>query len=464
MLNLISTGSNYIIMIMCAVYAISCFTVFLPSSEERQVKRMDRQERFMFLFHFICYGVLFLKTFDIKIVVLYALQAVFFKLLISIYGRFYPDCSRIMMNHICFLSLIGFVMLTRLSFDKAVKQFVIVVATSFLVLFIPFFMEKAYWLKRLRWFYGLVGLVFLASVFVIGTTKNGSTNWISFGGFALQPSEFVKIAFIFFIAAMLEKPAGFRSVCVTVLFSACHVVVLILEKDLGGALLYFVIFVFMCYTATGRVIYLFGGLAGGALAGKIAYSLFSHVRTRFSAWSDPWSIIEGRGYQIAQSLFAIGTGGWFGMGLTQGRPLDIPVVESDFIFSAIAEEFGIFFAICLILIYLGVFIHFLKIAMDIQGRFYKLVAYGFSICFIFQVFLNIGGVTKFIPSTGVTLPLISYGGSSIVSTLIIFAIMQGLFVIAYKGEEENDEPTSENTEEPEKNGGDADSDNDDRNG
>ncbi len=450
MLNIISTGSNYVIMIMCAIYAVSCFTVFLPSAEEKQVKRMDRQERFMFLFHFICYGVLFLKTFDMRILALYAVQAVFFKLLIFIYEKLYTDCSRIMMNHICFLLLIGFVMLTRLDFEQAVKQFAIVVVSSVVVLAVPFIMEKAYWLKRLRWVYGLTGLLLLASVFVIGTTKNGSTNWISFGGFAFQPSEFVKIAFVFFLAAMLEKPMHFKRMFVTALFSACHVMVLIAEKDLGGALLYFVIFIFLCYAATGRGIYVLGGAAAGVLAGWAAYILFAHVRTRFDAWIDPWSIINGRGYQITQSLFAIGTGGWFGMGLTQGRPSDIPVVESDFIFSAIAEEFGIFFGICLILIYLGVFIHFLHIAMDVQGRFYKLVAYGFSICFIFQVFLCIGGVTKFIPSTGVTLPLISYGGSSVASTLIIFAIMQGIFMIAYKEEEvEEDEPISEDGSEEE---------------
>ena len=137
------------------------------------------------------------------------------------------------------------------------------------------------------------------------------------------------------------------------------------------------------------------------------------------------------------------------MGLTQGRPQDIPVVESDFIFSAIAEEFGLVVGICLILIYLGIFVHFLKIAMDVRGRFYKLVGDGLSICFIFQVLLTVGGVTKFIPSTGVTLPLISYGGSSIASTLIIFAIMQGIFMIAYKEDEEveKDEQTSAENEE-----------------
>lgn len=439
MLNIISTGSNYIFMIMCAIYAISCFTVFLPSSEERQVKRMNRQELFMFIFHFICYVVLFCKTFDKRVIILYLAQAVFFKVLIFIYAHLYMDSSRIMMNHTCFLLLIGFVMLTRLSFDKAVKQFVIVAAVSLAVLIVPFVVEKAYWLKKLRWIYGIGGLLLLSTVFIIGTTKNGSTNWISFGSFAFQPSEFVKIAFVFFIAAMLEKKADFKRVLITTVFSACHVLVLILEKDLGGALLYFVIFVFMCYAATGRLIYLAGGFVGGGVAARLAYHLFSHVRVRFQAWRDPWSIIEGRGYQITQSLFAIGTGGWFGLGLTQGRPGDIPVVESDFIFAAISEELGAFFAICLILIYLGVFVHFLKIAMDVEGRFYKLVAYGFSMCFIFQVFLTMGGVTKFIPSTGVTLPLISYGGSSVASTLIIFAIMQGVFMIAYKEDDDDEE-------------------------
>ncbi len=438
MLNIISIWSNYIFMIMCAIYAISCFTVFLPSSPERQVKRMNRQEFFMFVFHFICYVVLFCKTLDVRVIALYFMQAVFFKLLIFIYGHLYADSSRIMMNHTCFLLLIGFVMLTRLSFDQAVKQFMIVVCCSLGALVVPFIVKKAYWLKRLRWVYGIGGLLLLSTVFIIGTTKNGSTNWISYGSFALQPSEFVKIAFVFFIAAMLDSKADFRRVLITTVFAACHVMVLILEKDLGGALLYFVVYVFMCYAATGRLVYLVGGFAGGAVAARLAYHLFSHVRVRFAAWRDPWSIIESRGYQITQSLFAIGTGGWFGMGLTQGRPEDIPVVSSDFIFAAIAEELGVFFAICLIMIYLGVFIHFLKIALDVEERFYKLVAYGFSICFILQVFLTIGGVTKFIPSTGVTLPLISYGGSSAASTLIIFAIMQGVFMIAYQEDEENE--------------------------
>mgnify|MGYP005773478867 FL=1 len=140
-------------------------------------------------------------------------------------------------------------------------------------------------------------------------------------------------------------------------------------------------------------------------------------------------------YQVAQSLFAIGTGGWFGMGLFQGEPDTIPVASEDFIFSAIAEEMGIIFALCLILVCVSVYIMFLNIAMQLRSMFYKLVALGLGTCYIFQVFLTIGGVTKFIPSTGVTLPLVSYGGSSLVSTLIMFAIIQGLYILREDEEE-----------------------------
>lgn len=144
---------------------------------------------------------------------------------------------------------------------------------------------------------------------------------------------------------------------------------------------------------------------------------------------------------MAQSLFAIGTGSWFGMGLFQGSPELIPVRETDFIFSAIAEELGLIFALCLILICVSCYVMFLNIAMEIHNQFYKLVALGLGTCYIFQVFLTVGGVTKFIPSTGVTLPLVSYGGSSLLSTMIMIGIIQGLYII--REDEEKEELTRE---------------------
>ena len=168
---------------------------------------------------------------------------------------------------------------------------------------------------------------------------------------------------------------------------------------------------------------------------------FSHVTTRINAWLDPFSYINDAGYQICQSLFAIGSGGMEGRGLGKGLPTAIPVASSDFIFSAICEEFGVIFALCLILMYISCFIYFINISMKIRNTFYKNVAFGFTICFIFQTFLNIGGVTKFIPSTGVTLPLVSYGVSSVVSTLFLFGIIQGICVLENNGVGGNEEQT-----------------------
>lgn len=202
-----------------------------------------------------------------------------------------------------------------------------------------------------------------------------------------------------------------------------------------------VTYIFVLYVATTKVQYLGAGLAGGTLASIVAYHLFSHVKTRVQAWRDPWAEIRGGGYQVAQSLFAIGTGGFIGMGLGKGLPGSVPVVESDFVFSAISEELGGVFAICLIMVYLSSYIMFVNIAMKMKKQFYKLTAFGLSVVFIFQVFLCVGGVTKFIPSTGVTLPLISYGGSSIVTTIIIFSVIQGMYVLNGKEEESLEEET-----------------------
>ena len=213
--------------------------------------------------------------------------------------------------------------------------------------------------------------------------------------------------------------------------------VLVLSKDLGSALIFFVTYLLMLFVATGNWLYLGLGAGSGAAAAVIAYNLFSHVRTRVEAWLDPWSDISGKGYQISQSLFAIGTGGWFGMGLYQGMPSKIPVVEKDFVFSAISEEMGGIYAICLILICLGCFMQFMMIAAKMQAVFYKLIAFGLGTTYIVQVFLTIGGVTKFIPSTGVTLPFVSYGGSSILSTFIVFNVVQGLYILKRNEEEED---------------------------
>ena len=171
-----------------------------------------------------------------------------------------------------------------------------------------------------------------------------------------------------------------------------------------------------------------GGLLAGAGASVIAFKLFSHVKTRVEAWINPWPIIDGKGYQITQSLFAIGTGGLFGSGLFMGLPDDIPVVEQDFIISAICEELGTFFAICIVLISLCIFIICIRISLNCKDEFYKVTTAALACTYGFQIFLTVGGAIKLIPSTGVTYPLLSYGGSSLLATIAVFTILQGVYI------------------------------------
>lgn len=389
----------------------------------------------IFSFHFICYLILYLTTKNVKVVFLYGLELIALILVLTLYQWIYVNLSKQILHNMLFLLTIGFVMLTRLSYDKAIKQFMIASATLVICLIIPLLIDKMKYLSRLGWVYGIVGIVMLLSVLLWGVENYGATNWIRIAGFTFQPSEFVKILFVFGIASLLSKRTDFRYiVCVTAL-AACHVLILVLEKDLGGALIFFITYLVMLFVATSEPLYFFSGLLAGCAASYLAYHQFYHVRVRVMVWRDPWSLIDNEGYQVSQSLFAIGTGGWFGMGLFKGLPTSIPVVDSDFIFSAISEEMGGLFAVCLILICISSFIMFINIAMKLNNTFYKLIALGLSIIYIFQVFLSVGGVTKFIPSTGVTFPLISYGGSSILSSIIMFSVIQGLYVL---GQDRND--------------------------
>ena len=205
---------------------------------------------------------------------------------------------------------------------------------------------------------------------------------------------------------------------------------------MGSALIFFVGYLVIVFFASRNYLYLLLGLLGGSGASILAYHIFSHVRVRVLAWLDPWSYIDNKGYQITQSLFAIGSGSWFGMGLYEGNPKAIPFVDADFIFSSICEELGVIFGILLIVIILSCFFTIMEISIRQCNDFYRLVCSGFGIVYIFQVFLTIGGGIKFIPLTGVTLPLVSYGGSSVMVTMLMFFVIQGIHIESRKEAEQ----------------------------
>ena len=439
MVNVIIEVSKYLLILLIAVYTYLNFSYFRFHDERRQNRTCGRQNAAMFLMHFVAYAILFLKSEDERVVLFYLAQLVFFAAYIGLYRLFYRNMSRILVNNMCMLLCVGVIILTRLSFDKAVRQFMIVAVSALVTWIIPFIMDRVWQLAKIPWVYGGLGLILLVVVWMVGNNSFGAQLSINFGGIAFQPSEFVKISFVFYVATMFYRSVDFKTVIITTVMAAAHVLVLVLSKDLGSALIFFITYLTMLFVATTNWMYLFTGFLSGCGASVLAYALFSHVRTRVAAWKNPWADIDNRGYQITQSLFAIGTGGWFGMGLYQGMPYKIPVVEKDFAFAAVSEELGGIFAVCVLLICLGCFIQFMMIAARMQAVFYKLIAFGLGIVYVVQVFLTVGGVIKFIPSTGVTLPFVSYGGSSILSTFILFGVIQGLYILKKNDEEEYEE-------------------------
>ena len=449
--NLIVELSKYLMLLLFACYTLICFTALNGrKSEKKQRRILKKQTKLIFLIHLNAFDVIFAvqKSFDVLLA--YIMQAALLCCILIIYKYIYKRASGLIVNNMCMLLAIGFVILYRLDTDKAMRQYQIAAAAAIITLIIPFFIHKMHFLNKLTWIYAVVGIALLLAVAILGSTSYGAKLSFKVAGIAVQPSEFVKIIFVFYTASMLYRSTEFIQVVKATAVAAVHVLILVASKDLGAALIFFITYLIMLYVATRNTFYLTGGLACGSAAAVAAYHLFRHVRVRVTAWKDPLSVIHDDGYQVCQSLFAIGTGGWFGMGLYQGMPNKIPIVEEDFVFAAVSEELGGFFAVCLIMVCASCYLMFLNIAMQMRDQFYKLIALGLGTVYGFQVFLTIGGVTKFIPSTGVTLPLVSYGGSSLLSTFIIFAIIQGLYILREDREVLDEEKSGRNRRETEK--------------
>ena len=437
LVTLIVGISRYLMILLIMIYTYYSFRYYFMKEEADQGRAVRRQTVCLFMLHFLANLLVVLNTESPALAAFYGAQAVFFLGYIYLYRLFYWKVSRVLVNHVCLFLMTGFVMLTRLNPEQAMRQFVIAVIAAAVTWIIPFVMDRVWQLAKIPWIYGLFGLFLLILVCAAGNTAYGAQLSLGWGGFSLQPSEFLKISYVFFIATMFYRSTEFKSVAVTTAAAAAHVIVLVLSRDLGSALIYFIAYLAMLFAATSNWLYAGTGAAGGILAAVLAYGLFPHVRRRVAAWADPWSDIADTGYQTAQALFAIGTGGWFGMGLYQGMPEKIPVVNKDFIFAAVCEELGGLYALCLLAVCLCCFFQFVIIAMKMRAMFYKLIAFGLGTIYITQVFLTVGGAVKFIPSTGVTLPFVSYGGSSLLASFALFNIIQGLYIL--KREEEADE-------------------------
>ena len=435
MLAYLTALSKYFILILMVFYTIEALTVVFFKRKSNAV--FIRQEIYLFFIQFFAYATICLKSGKIDYLFFYAiLQLVIFSVIV-LYQTIYPGIDKVLLNNMTLLLSLGFIILTRLDFSKAVKQLIIASVSLTLSFFVPTLIRHLSLLRRLKWLYVSLGLACLSVVLILGQVTNGSKIFYTVAGITIQPSEFVKVIFVFAVAALLYHKKRFSTYVVSAVIAALHVLILVASRDLGSALIFFVTYMAMLFVASKNYLYLAMGMLAGSGAAYAAGKLFTHVQVRVQAFLDPFSVIDKEGFQITQSLFAVACGGFWGTGLMKGVPEDIPYVESDFIFSAIAEEMGVIVAVCMLLVCVFCFLTFMKTAMVIRDSYYRLVAVGFGVMYIFQVFLTVGGGIKFIPLTGVTLPLVSYGGSSVLVSIVIFAIVQGIILRA-KDEADNE--------------------------
>lgn len=340
------------------------------------------------------------------------------------------------------LNTAGMIMILRLSAGIAEKQLVwlLVGLAAFLltVKALPNYKN----LEDYKYVYIFAGLLLLASSIIFGTEIGGARSWIRFGIFNFQPSELVKIILVIFLASYLEEKKEVLKEGTTTLLGipvpsvqyvgpllvmwGFSLVLLIFQNDLGTALIFFGTFLTMIFIATGRWSYIISGTLLFSLGAGMCYLFYRHVQVRVAIWLNPWHDIDGKGYQIVQSLFAIGSGGFYGTGPGLGRPDLIPAVHTDFIYSAWSEEMGLVGAVALLLIYCLIIYRGYRIALAARSGFGSLLAAGLTSLLAVQTVIIIGGVTKLFPLTGVTLPFVSYGGSSLVSSYILIGLLTNI--------------------------------------
>jgi len=359
-------------------------------------------------------------------------------------GRFIGD--EVLFPITAALAGLGFLMIQRLGpevapdANVAAKQLAYLAAALALMVGIALTFKRRHLrlLRDYKYTWALAGLLITASVSVFGVEINGAKLWFDFRLFYFQPAEILKIVLVIFFAAYLSEKRALLAAPFTVgrlrlppvpyLFPAVLMWVASLglfavQKDLGQALLVFGIFLSMLYLGSGRLSYVIVGLfafAGGAAA---MYRVFDHVQTRVTIWLDAWRYGLGSGSQLVQSQYALAAGGLFGRGLGQGQPVYIPLVHTDFVFAAIGEEFGLLGTFALLLLYLFFVYRGFRIALDAVDDFSRLMAAGLSVVLGLQAFIIIGGNTGVFPLTGITLPFISYGGSSLFSNFIIVGLL-----------------------------------------
>lgn len=344
------------------------------------------------------------------------------------------------------LMTIGVLMLCRLDIIMGARQ-IVWICIGGIVFFVTYciYYNIRFW-NRLWFLYAVGGVCLFVLTLVIGKTVNGSRNWISVGPLSFQPSEIIKILYIMFLACHYSgswtKPVFKVSpTLMTGAVTYTYILFLVLQRDWGTILVVFLIFIFMIYVYEEEKWFLPTNIIAASIVAVLGYFFLYHIQVRVGVWLNPWNDVSNKGYQIAQSLFAIAAGGYFGRGLGNGSPDYIPEVHTDFIFSAICEEMGVFGGAAVIILFFLIAYRCFKITLNTTNSYNKAVGLGITLMFALQTFIIIGGVIKFIPLTGITLPFVSYGGTSVVVSFASLGIMQAISALEARkaGEQQNED-------------------------
>ena len=331
----------------------------------------------------------------------------------------------------CMLITIGVLLLCRIDLSFGIRQIVWVAfgGIAFFVAYLVYYHIR-FW-DRMWMVYVILGTGLFLATLIFGKTINGARNWIAVGNVTVQPSELTKILYIMFLACYYskawDKPLGritpkWGTLMVTYLFIGF----LVLQRDWGTILVLFAIYIFMTYVYEKNYGFLLMNIAAALVVAFLGYRFLYHIQVRVSTWLNPWEDISNTGYQITQSLFAIASGNYFGRGLGNGSPGYIPEVHSDFIFAAVCEEMGVFGGAAIILLFFLIAYRGFKIAILAKDAYDKAVCFGLTLMCAVQTFIIVGGVIKLIPLTGITLPFVSYGGTSIVVNFVSLGIIQAI--------------------------------------
>ncbi|HZS00139.1 MAG TPA: FtsW/RodA/SpoVE family cell cycle protein [Chloroflexota bacterium] len=350
----------------------------------------------------------------------------------------WPTADQLLLPLVVTLAAVGLLMVGRLEPSLFWRQAIWIAVGALALVGVLTLLPSVDWLAAYKYTWAAAGCLLVLATFILGVDLNGSGMrlWIGAAGVYFQPSELYKLILVIFLAAYLAEkrelivlagwrvgplrlpPVPYLLPMVAVWLLALGLVVV--QRDLGAALLFFGIFLALLYVATERLGYVLAGLGAFAAGGVLAYRLFGHVQDRVAIWLDPWSRAQERGYQLVQALIALAAGGVFGSGLGYGYPEYIPAVHTDFIIAAIGEELGLLGTLGVVALYLLVVYRGFRIALRAPDPYLQLLAVGLSTVLGLQALVILGGTTRLIPLTGVTLPFVSYGGSSL---LVNFAIV-----------------------------------------